>query len=153
MQTALTLAEIDAMDDTMHAEPMPAARIAPLPVGAVASRAVSCSQCGNEFFGLHGYSACIQHRLHIRPAHKAPQITPGLHYETYRSECLGADLRVGLELEDRSDDTQWQFGPFLAGAELCEVWVGDCDLAQHLTQISLDLITAESCRHIANLIK
>lgn len=149
MQTALTLSEIDAMDDTMIAEPMPAARIAPLHAGATVSRAVSCSQCGSEFIGLHGYSACIQHRLHIRPARKAPHVTPGLHYEQYRSECLGADLRVGLELEDKSDDTQWQFGPFLAGAELCEVWLGDCELTQHLTQSSLALIAAESCKSMA----
>ena len=152
---ALTLPEIDAMDDTMRAEPMQAARVKPLPAGATVTRAVSCSQCGNQFMGLYGYSSCIQHRLNIVPARKAPHVTPGLHYEHMHSGILGADIRVGLEIDADPEDgpIPWNFGAPLAGVTLQEVWLGDCELSQHLTDTTVELIQAEACKHMARITK
>lgn len=100
-----------------------------------------CSQCGCECGpGDSGMSSCIEH---IRKQRTEP-CTPGLSYVEFRSQYLGADVRIGYVWQDAEEHAHF---PQLAGAIINEVWIGGADLAQLLIQTTSNVIEAELREH------
>ena len=104
-----------------------------------------CSQCGCEQGpGDSGVSSCVEHIRKQRPMVR-PHVTPGVSYAEFRSEYLGADVRIGYQWIDAEEHAYF---PQLAGAELTEVWIGTADLGQHLVQTTANVLEAELRDHL-----
>ena len=66
--------------------------------------------------------------------------TPGLRYAELFSETLGAEVRIGYEVEEAAD---YQFGRIAEGVEIVEVWHGGWDCGSSLNDAVLKSLATE----------
>ena len=72
----------------------------------------------------------------------APILTPDMFYVSFKSEHIGAVIRIGFEYDPET--LHYQFGYIGPHFELIEVWIGGVDIGVHLTDECVSVLRDEA---------